>query len=127
MYTVKGNRRHQTGVYLFNDGQKPPRVEESTKPICWNFFTTLEKEKKNQQQTNLSKKVNFILNQIPRDSINAITFTPAFGIVHFWELLSTKRTPNSKCESFNVTNHPFPPTPRINVASSNVQSQGFHT
>ena len=46
MYTVKAHRRHQTGGYLFNDGQKPPRVEESTEPICWNFFTTLEKEKR---------------------------------------------------------------------------------
>ena len=59
MYTVKAPRRHQTGGYLFNDGQKPPRVEESTKPICWNFFTTLEKKK------NLLKKVNFILIYIP--------------------------------------------------------------
>ena len=58
MYTVKVHRRHQTGGYLFNDGQKPPRVEESTKPICWNFFTTLEKK-------NLLKKVNFILSYIP--------------------------------------------------------------
>lgn len=52
MYTMKAHRRHQTGGYLFNDGQKPPRVEESTKPICWNFFPTLEKTKpKNKKKT----------------------------------------------------------------------------
>ena len=82
MYTVKAHRRHQTGGYLFNDGQKPPRVEESTKPICWNFFTTLEKKKlveEGKLYSNLHSTVSSLLrNQIPRDSISMCNHSRAF-------------------------------------------------
>ena len=82
MYTVKAHRRHQTGGYLFNDGQKPPRVEESTKPICRNFFTTLEKKKlveEGKLYSNLHSTVGSLLrNQIPRDSISICNHSRAF-------------------------------------------------